>query len=201
MTDFFAVLALERRPWLEPDVIKEAFHRQSLTVHPDRVHEADEVTRRAAEERYATLNAAQQCLREPKERLLHLVQLERGRKPGDMRSLPEGLMRLFGEVNGALRASEKVLLQRQSASSALLRAQTLQAALPLLEQMESLQSQLQAQRTALLTEVQIADATWGTASPTDREVALDGIEGLYHQFGFVDRWLGQLRERTVQLTL
>ena len=201
MTDFFAVLGLERRPWLEPDVIKEAFHQQSLAVHPDRVHGADEITRRTAEERYAMLNAAQQCLREPKERLLHLVQLERGRKPGDMRSLPEGLMQLFGDVNTVLRASEKVMHQRQAATSALLRAQTLQAALPLLQQMESLQSQLQARRDALLTEARAADSTWRTVSPTDREVTLDAIEGLYHQFGFVDRWLGQLRERTVQLTL
>lgn len=201
MTDSFAALGLARRPWLDADAIKAAFHQRSTEVHPDRVHNADEATRRAADERYAALNAAHQCLREPKERLQHLVQLERGRKPGDLRTLPEDLMRLFAEVGAALRATEPVLKRQQQAGSALMKAQTLQDALPMLEQIESLQARLHDRRAGLLTDLQRLDNAWANAGDAARDAALDGAENLYHQFGFLDRWMAQLRERTIQLTL
>lgn len=201
MTDHFAALDLPRRPWLDADAIKDAFHLRSTGVHPDRVHNADDATRRAADEHYAALNAAHQCLREPKERLQHLVQLERGRKPGDLRALPDDLMRLFAEVGAALRATDSVLKRREQAGSALMKAQTLQEALPLLEQMESLQARLQDRRAGLMADLQRLDAAWTGTNGAAQEAALDGAENLYHQFGFLDRWMAQLRERTIQLTL
>ena len=44
MTDHFATLGEPRRPWLDAEALKEKFHRLSGTVHPDRVHGADEAT-------------------------------------------------------------------------------------------------------------------------------------------------------------
>src|SRR2546422_2781959 len=49
--------------------------------HPDRVHNATDDQKRAAQERYTELNAAYNCLREPVERLRHLIELELGARP------------------------------------------------------------------------------------------------------------------------
>src|SRR5215472_9636832 len=77
MVDYFALLDEPRRPWLDAEPLKEKFLALSATVHPDRVHNLSETERAAAQERYTELNAAYQCLREPKERLHHLLELER----------------------------------------------------------------------------------------------------------------------------
>jgi len=201
MTDHFAVLGMPRRPWLDAEQLKETFHRQSAAVHPDRVHAADEADRRHASDAYSALNAAHQRLREPKDRLHHLVQLERGRKPGDMQSIPDDLMRLFREVGQLLRQTETVLAQRQQANSALLKVQVMQQALPQLEQLDALQVQLQERRTGLLEELRALDAAWVKPDNTQRDELLDRAENLYHHFGFLDRWTAQMRERLIQLTL
>jgi DnaJ-domain-containing protein 1 len=192
---------MPRRPWLDAEQLKEVFHRQSAAVHPDRVHEADETGRRQASDAYSALNAAHQCLRELKDCLHHLVQLERGRKPGDMQSIPDDLMRLFREVGTLLRQTETVLAQRQQASSALLKVQAMQQALPQLAQLDALQANLGENRTRLLDELRALDAAWMTKDGMPRDTLLDQAENLYHQFGFLDRWTAHMRERLIQLTL
>ena len=68
MTDYFALLDEPRRPWLEPDSLKARFLALSAEVHPDRLHNAPEAQKQAANQQCAELNSAYRCLREPKER-------------------------------------------------------------------------------------------------------------------------------------
>ena len=58
MTDYFALLNEPRRPWLDPEPLKDKFLALSATVHPDRVHNLGAAERAAAQERYTELNAA-----------------------------------------------------------------------------------------------------------------------------------------------
>ena len=84
MADYFALLDEPRRPWLDPEILKDKFHALAATVHPDRVHRASEPEKQEANQRYAELNAAYRCLREPTKRLRHLLELERGKKIEDV---------------------------------------------------------------------------------------------------------------------
>jgi curved DNA-binding protein CbpA len=108
MFDSFSVLGEPRRPWLDPEALKEKFHALSSEVHPDRVHGASEAERRAANERYTALNAAYQCLREPRQRLAHLIELERGVRPGVIQTVPSDLMALFLEVGARLKEADRL---------------------------------------------------------------------------------------------
>jgi DnaJ-domain-containing protein 1 len=203
MTDHFAALGLPRRPWLDADALKDTFHARSNEVHPDRVHEADEATRRAADTQYAALNSAYQTLREPKPRLHHLLTLERNAKPGDLKTIPEDMVQRFGEVNGLLRQTATLLTARTQAQSTLLQVQLLEQSIPLLEQISRAQAALAASRDSLIVEVKKLDGRWTASfggSPR-READLADAERLYHLLGFVDRWAAQLQERMVQLTL
>src|SRR5437868_8581649 len=83
MTDNFSLFNEPRRPWLDADLLKQKFLKFSAEVHPDKIHNASDGEKAAANKRYAELNAAYNCLREPKERLLHLIELELGAKPKD----------------------------------------------------------------------------------------------------------------------
>ena len=112
MTDCFALLDEPRRPWLDADALKVKFHARSAEVHPDRVHNAPETERVSAQERYTTLNAAFNTLREPKDRLQHLLELESGAKPGNIQSTPAELTNLFFEVGRLCRDVDFFLLEK-----------------------------------------------------------------------------------------
>ena len=90
MTDNFALLNELRRPWLDPDLLRQKFLALASNLHPDRVHNAGETEKAAATKHYAQLNAAFNCLAEPKLRLLHLLELEQGAKPKDIKVNPCG---------------------------------------------------------------------------------------------------------------
>ena len=48
MTDFFEMLGVPRRPWLNADDLKSRFHTVALECHPDRVTTLDPEERAAA---------------------------------------------------------------------------------------------------------------------------------------------------------
>src|SRR5687768_16897340 len=98
MTDNFTLLNERRLPWLDADQLKQRFYQLSSEVHPDRTHNASATDKDTANKTYAELNAAYNCLREPKERLVHLLELETGGKPKDIQRIPPGTMDLFVEI-------------------------------------------------------------------------------------------------------
>src|ERR1700722_18685361 len=101
MTDHFALLDEPRRPWIDPELLKEKFLALSSQVHPDRIHQSSAAERKDAGEHYACLNQAYNCLREPKEQLRHLLQLELGKKPNDIQNIPQELIYSAFEISRA----------------------------------------------------------------------------------------------------
>src|SRR4051812_7937935 len=122
MTDNFALLNEPRQPWLDLDSLKQKFHQFSSEVHPDRTHNASAAEKDAANKRYAELNAAYNVLREPKERLLHLLALEDAR-PKDIQRIPPGTMDLFVEVGQVCRDADAFLAEKAKVTSPLLKVQ------------------------------------------------------------------------------
>ena len=114
MADYFALLDEPRRPWLDPEVLKAKFHALAASVHPDRVHGAAQPEKQEANQRYADLNAAFQCLREPKERLRHLLELERGIKVEDVQKISTDTMDLMMEISAHCRETDAFLAEKAS---------------------------------------------------------------------------------------
>src|SRR5688572_12200564 len=100
MADYFALLDEPRRPWLDSDSLKQKFLTLSTSAHPDRVHTATPTEKEFANRRFSDLNAAFTCLREPKDRLRHLLELELGAKPKDLQEIPPDPADLFLEIAG-----------------------------------------------------------------------------------------------------
>ena len=95
MTDFFALLQEPRRPWLDTDLLKQKFLTLSASAHPDKIHSASDADKADATKQFTELNAAFNCLADPKSRLLHLLELERGAKPADIQQIPAALADLI----------------------------------------------------------------------------------------------------------
>jgi DnaJ-domain-containing protein 1 len=205
MMNCFALLNEPRRPWLEPEALKQKFLALSAEVHPDRVHGGSDAERQAAQERYTELNGAYNRLRDPKERLLHLLELELGTRPGQVQSIPSDLMNLFMAVSQLCRKADALLTQKAKTTSPLLQVNLFECGQELTLELKALQQRISSQQDALLTELKMLDERWGRdAAPLGqaREPSLlRRLEELYRLFSYFSRWSSQMNERVIQLSL
>jgi DnaJ-domain-containing protein 1 len=198
--DYFELLNETRRPWLEPEALQQKFLALSASVHPDRVHHLGPAERAAAQQRYVELNAAYRCLREPKDRLRHLLELEMGTVPSEIQRVPPDLMDSFMQVSQVCREADAVVSDKSKTTSPLLKVQCFERAQVEREKVLVLQGKLNARRESLLAELRTIDAKWSAGDRESRGGWLSRMEELYRLFSYFDRWLGQLQERVVQLS-
>lgn len=203
MTDYFALLNEPRRPWLDPDSLKAKFLALSADLHPDRVHNAGDSEKAAAAHHYAELNSAYNCLREPKDRLRHLLELELGSKPRDVQEIPRDLADLFVEVAQLCRQANAFLAEQGKVSSSLLRVQLFERGQEWTTRLSTMQRRLDERQEELIQELQLLDAAWDRAKdhPTSRELLLGRLEEIHRLLSFYARWNSQIQEAIVQLTL
>jgi curved DNA-binding protein CbpA len=200
MTDYFALLNEPRRPWLDADLLKQKFLALSANAHPDRIHSASEADRTDATKRFTELNAAYNCLAEPKLRLLHLLELELGAKPKDIQQIPTALADLFAEVANSCRSADGFLVEKSKVTSPLLQVQLFERGQDWVEKLNLLQRKLNELREKLMVELKSLDALWTSADAVSRREILPKLEELYRLFGYFNRWNNQIQERVVQLS-
>jgi curved DNA-binding protein CbpA len=203
--DHFDLLDQPRRPWLDPVELKTKFLALSGSCHPDRLHNATAAEKQSATDRYAALNAAYNALREPKDRLEHLLQLELGTKPGDVQKIPSATMDLFMEIGNTLRDIDTFLSQRAQITSPLIRAQSFEKSMDYTDQLNALQQRLNQTRDELHRELQQMNQSWEVAPKygTERTAALPltRLEEIYRSLSFLTRWTNQVQQRIIQLSL
>ena len=198
--DFFALLDEPRRPWLEPDSLKKKFLSLSAEVHPDRVHTSGEAAKEEASKRFAELNAAYNCLREPKERLRHLLELELGNKPSDLHQIPSDLANLFMDIAGMCRQADAFLGEYAAVSSPLLRAQMFERGQEWTERLMSMQKQVGQRHDTAIARLKELDAQW-TAEVTARRELIPQLADVWRLLGFFTRWTAQIQERLAQIAV
>ena len=201
MPDHFALLDEPRRPWLEADLLKQKFLAHSANLHPDKIHSASEAVKKAAAKKFAELNAAYNCLLEPKSRLLHLLELELGAKPKDIQQIPVALADLFAEVATTCRAADDFFTEKSKVTSPLVQVQIFERGQEWVEKLTALQQKLTALRGQLMDRLKSLDEKWGSADAGLRREILPQLEELYRLFGYFNRWNSQIQERVVQLSL
>jgi DnaJ-domain-containing protein 1 len=205
MTDHFALLNEPRRPSLDLEALKSKFLALASAVHPDRVHSASAPEKLAANQRYVELNAAYHCLREPRERLRHLLELELGAKPKQVESIPDGMMEWFVEVGQLGRDADACLAEKAKITSPLLQVQIFERGQELADKLRALQAKLHAQSDALIAELKTLNRAWETAPPVGASthaaaLPLEHLEQIYRKLSFFVRWSAQVQERIVQLS-
>lgn len=199
MSDHFARLNEARRPWLDADRLKQTFHTLSATLHPDKILSADESTKVQASKQFADLNAAYQCLSDPKSRLVHLLELECGEKPKDIQEIPAGLADWFVEVARVCRDADGFLAEKARAQSPLLQVQFFQRGQAWLERLNALQKELNKLGDRVTNEVKSLDEKWMRAAPDARHGLLPKLEELYRLLGYLNRWNSQIQERIARI--
>lgn len=203
MTDYFALLDEARRPWLDGEALKEKFLTRSAAAHPDRVHGSDEATQQEAQRCYTELNTAYLCLRDHRERLRHLLELEVGRKPSDLQEMPPELAEMFMVLSQTCREADGFLARQAGLTSPLLRAQSVAQIENFSQQLITLQTEIKSRQGRLQARLQELDRAWmespGVAA--NRSALFTELEVISRWLGFLSRWLGQIQERLLRLML
>lgn len=202
MTDFFALLHEPRRPGLDASRLRDKFLALATECHPDRVHNASVTEKATANRHYAELNAAVQCLTDPKTRLLHLLELERGSRPPEIQTIPPALADWFVDIAAICREADAFLLEREKVTSPLLKIQWFERAQAWIERLQEWQQNLGGLRGELDARLQVLDEGWPEpgATPETKAACLARIEELYRFYGYFNRWQNQLQERIARLS-
>ncbi|MCF7762267.1 MAG: hypothetical protein K9N62_01185 [Verrucomicrobia bacterium] len=206
MIDHFATFDQPRRPWLDLEDLKSRFHSLSSQAHPDRKHDADAGERQDAHDQSTALNAAYQCLRDPKNRLAHLLELELGRKPGIVEEIPQGLTDLFFEVGTLCRQVDTFLKERESCQSPLAKVAAFEKGLAWTDSLNALQEKINARHAGSVATLESMNPAWEKAESTPgperlARLPLAAAEEVHRDLGFTTRWIQQLRDRIVRLSI
>src|SRR5258705_13815219 len=101
--DYFAVLGLPRKLWVEMSSLEQRFLQLSWKLHPDNFVNASDEERELSLQRSSELNDAYRVLRDPLARVEYLLEIEGQRKEGEKKQQapPELLEEVF-ELNESL---------------------------------------------------------------------------------------------------
>ena len=175
MTDYFALFAEARRPWLEPEKLKEKYYALSRSAAPD-----------------AELNEAFRVLSDPKLRLHHLLTLE-GADLVAGRPVPASVAELFWNTGTLLREVERWLLRNAEATSTLSRALLSGDRAKLEDKLGELEKQLRVTYEAELAQLPRAEVDW----PNE----LAQMVERYDSIAYLTRLLQQTAEKRFQLAV
>ena len=101
---------------------------------------------------------------------------------------------------------DRFVLERSRASSPMLRVKMFTQSMEWTQRVNMVLPRLTTQRAALEGELKAMNAGWETAPPVGdvrraASLPLDRLEQVYRKLSYVSRWIGQLQERVVQLSL
>jgi molecular chaperone HscB len=116
-SDYFRMLGLPRKLWIEMDGLETRFHQLSWKLHPDNFVRTSSQERDMSLERSSQLNDAYRVLRDPVARVEYLLALEGMRKEGTTKQQapPELLEEVF-ELNESLDELRSARAEHQEGS-------------------------------------------------------------------------------------
>ncbi|MBA3272670.1 MAG: J domain-containing protein [Chthoniobacterales bacterium] len=194
MTDYFALLDQPRRPWLDPEQLKQAFHSRALQVHPDT--SAHPSGGDFAGALFAELNEAHQVLQDPKRRLQHLLTLN-GHPPNrSPAATPAQIDELFPLVAAASQRASKATEQATTAANALSRSLLKAEASGASQQLNAILSQVMRLQKQATDELQQLDRAWRESDAAQ----LEQLSALHLRFSYLGRWISELEEKRMQLS-
>ncbi|OYW76958.1 MAG: hypothetical protein B7Z37_06475 [Verrucomicrobia bacterium 12-59-8] len=185
MSNAFALLGLPRIAALDAEALQQAWLAASRSAHPD---QPGGDAARAAE-----INSAYETLQAPEKRLKHLLDLHA--VPWRTVPIDDAMMALFSRLGPVLQNVAAFLKRKQSATSALAKALLSPDEMRLREQLETLGTKLDAERTALLADLPAFDARLSAGDAT----ALADLQILQARLAYFGKWQAQVREALLSL--
>jgi hypothetical protein len=183
MTDFFAVLRVPARPWLDPDALRDVYVRLSEALH----------RQAGSQDELVALNRAFQVLNNPATRVEHLLSVTG--VESNAREIAPVMGEFFGRVAGCLQEADRLLGEISVQTSALARALQVQRVHALQADLDNLAHELAAQEARRLETLRELDQAWPHHSAdTCKALAQVAVD-----LTFLQKWQGQIRERLLRM--
>ncbi len=195
MTDYFALLNQPRRPWIDPEQVKQAFHARALQVHPDA--QLQQNTEPSSDALFAQLNQAYQVLQDPKRRLEHLLTLEGQTPDRAPATTPPAIEELFPTVAAATHRAAAVVQQSAAATNLLARTLLMSQLQNANSDLDTVRGKVRALRNNAIDRLQRLDRSW--SGGIDEQLEQLGL--LYLELSYTTRWLSELEEKQLQLSV
>ena len=160
MEDHFARLAIPRRPWLDVEELKQRFHDLSTEVHPDQSKNDSVKSKSSLEQEFAEVNAAHQCLSNTKTRVRHLIELELGKAPENVQSIPVEMTDWFMEIGAICRKVDAFLTQKEQQDSPMLQAALMGEGMAMHDEVAELHKKLQTELAKIDNSLKALNSDW-----------------------------------------
>ena len=189
--DHFAVLQQPRRAWLDPDQLKERYQELTFAHHPDRQSSGEQTD-------FSGVTEAYRILSNPRLRILHLLRLETNAdiSGGKLSTVPDELADLFMEAAGLVQEIDAHRQKQEQTASALGKSLLQAEKTQLNSQAEKTLERLEGRYGDALQDLHRIDETWSS----DHSTSISQLRALADVFGYLDRWISQLREKQFQLS-
>jgi curved DNA-binding protein CbpA len=191
MTDYFALLNQPRSPWLDPEKLKEVYHEKTLRWHPDVQPSGGETSL------FSSLNEAYQTLQDPKRRLHHLLGLQGCAPSSAPVAVPAHLHDLFPKVGAVTQRTNQLLDKLAVASNALSRSLLERDVLSSRTEIDELLTKLRQLYEGVITQLPGLGAAWSI----NPDPPIDPLTALYHELAYLTRWIAQVEELQLRLSL
>jgi len=185
--DPFAILGLPARPWLDAAALQSAFHRLGALHHPD--------SPGGATAAFAAVNSAWQALRDPAQRLRHLLEIHGHTPTAGAAAIPPALADTFMGLAALRTALDRFLARHTAASGALAQALLASERTDLTRRLREALAHLEASRAQSHDTLRALDAAWDARDAT----TLAHLATLQQSLAFQGKWSDQLREGLFQL--
>lgn len=194
MTDYFALLNQPRRPWIDPEQVKQAFHARALQMHPDA--QLQQNREPSSDALFAQLNQAYQVLQDPKRRLEHLLTLEGHPLDRAPATTPPAIEELFPTVAATTHRATAVVQQSAAATNVLARTLLKSQLQNANSDLETVREKVRALRNNAIDRLQRLDRSW-SGEMGDQ---LEQLRVVYVELSYITRWLSELDEKKLQLS-
>ncbi|MFL6584947.1 MAG: J domain-containing protein [Chthoniobacterales bacterium] len=183
MTDYFRLLGQARRPWLDENELKNAYHARTFDAHPDVNPGGDAAA-------FAGLNEAYRTLRDPKLRVEHLLHLEESNAGTGAGSVPAVVQELFPMVTTALQNARALTAKLAQTGSALSRGLLQGENVACRHQIERCIEQLTVAQDQAEKQLRAIDKRWDDRVSSD----IEELRALAATYSYINRWSAQLDE-------
>ncbi len=183
MIDYFALLGIERRPFVADESLKNAYFQKTESSRSDTGNV----------EALSSFNMAFQTLSSQATRTQHLLTLEFGDARGGQ--LGSDLGELFGTVAEALQAVDNEFGSLSPQSSALLRAMAFHRIDAVRGKLDEADAELSSREQSLVADLRRIDEAW----IENRAQCRAPLAQVALSLTFVQKWLSEVRERKIRL--
>lgn len=190
-TDYFTMLQVEKRPYVDLIRLKENYLKVSEFIHPDKYYNASPEVKELALACSSLLNKAYSTLRDPKERIKYLISIETDKEAPVSSRASAGTMEFFIEASDVCNEADTFLKKGGSGED---------KKRELRNRLQEYKKESQGKWNIILKDVDKIDKEWTVTSSGERKPLLRRLLVLSHELSYLTKLQSMLDEMMIALS-